>query len=64
MANSLLACEQALRSRMGRKESGKRKVGVGEGEKAGRAWDLYSTKHIEDLTTLNTTTMIPYGRVS
>ena len=25
-----LACEQVLRSRMGRKESGKRKVGVGE----------------------------------
>ena len=31
-----LACEQALRSRMGRKESGKRKVGVGVGKKAGR----------------------------
>ena len=32
----MLACEQALPSRMGRKESGKRKVGVGEGKKAGR----------------------------
>ena len=30
----MLACEQALRSRMGRKESGKGKVWVGEGEKA------------------------------
>ena len=32
----LLACEQALWSRMGSKESGKRKVGVEEGEKAER----------------------------
>ena len=31
-----IACEQALPSRMGRKESGNRKVGVGEGKKAGR----------------------------
>ena len=36
--NFSAACEQALglRSRMGRKERGKRKVGVGEGKKAGR----------------------------
>ena len=31
-----VACEQALRSRMGRKESGKRKVGVGRGKGGGR----------------------------
>ena len=34
--NYYLAYEQALRSRMGRKESGKRKVGVVEGEKVAR----------------------------
>ena len=34
--NHYLACEQALRSRMGRKESGKRKVEVGEGEKVAK----------------------------
>ena len=31
-----VACEQALRSRMGRKERGKKKEGVGRGKKAGR----------------------------
>ena len=31
----MIACEQALRSRMGRKESGKNKVGGGGGEKVG-----------------------------
>ena len=32
---AIVACEQALRSRMGRKGSGKRKEGVGKGKRRG-----------------------------